>query len=98
MIYIELALKLKKTGFPFKNAWEVDDWIECGECGDGGPISDEIPVTLSELIEACGESLFSLTRHADIWQTNWIKDGIPGETAGRTPEEAVANLWLKLHE
>lgn len=52
---------------------------------------------LEELIEACGEKFFSLTKHVESWQTNWI-DGMAGETAGSTPPEAVANLWLSLNE
>ena len=53
--------------------------------------------SLSQLIEACGDDFLSLTKHGNtLWQTNW-KVGMAGETAGRTAEEALVNLWLKLH-
>ena len=66
--------------------------------------------TLSELIGACGDRFLSLARpHDDHNQTAyWEANGMGGEfpqirhenvsTKGDTPEEAVANLWLKLHE
>lgn len=53
--------------------------------------------SLSQLIEECGQKLWGLTRHGNIWQTNW-KDGMAGETAGKTPEEAVARLWLAINK
>lgn len=49
---------------------------------------------LEELIENCGDDLWSLTKHGNIWQTNF-KDGIPGETAHENIYIAVANFWLK---
>ena len=53
--------------------------------------------TLSELIEACGGGLQNLTNFGDLWQTN-CKEGMTGITAGITPEEAVASLWLRLNK
>lgn len=53
--------------------------------------------TLEELIEACGERLWGLTRHGNFWQTNWV-DGFAGDSGGYTPSEAVANLWLALNK
>lgn len=109
----ELAKKLKNAGFPqkgeYKYGWRGDaggDFII--HRNDEAIIKDNVSSfsevdemlacpTLSELIEACGEGLWSLARHANIWQTNF-KDGMAGETAGSTPEEAVANLWLYLNK
>lgn len=70
--------------------------------------------TLSELIDACGDGFDSLERYSSgkRWRcVKWIKhiykcdDGKSrygclwkGKTWGFTPEEAVANLYLALHE
>lgn len=58
--------------------------------------------TLSELIEACGNGFQSLINNKE---EGWIaftnrKDetGERMETEGKTPEESVARLYLKLHE
>lgn len=63
----------------------VQDWIK-------------VP-TLSELIEACGESIKSIDFIRDInlvvaYSGNFT--GVKGE--GATPEEAMANLWLELNK
>ena len=67
--------------------------------------------TLSELIEACGDGFLQLYRHYEPVRKmdgKWVfvdwrayprpvtlkADGY----VGYTPEEAVANLWLKLNE
>lgn len=79
----------------------------------GGNATTTIP-TLSELIEACPRSLHSPFWHINcdfqLWSVNgkwlavyhWI-DGTCHEVCDDlketdTPEEAVAELWLKLHE
>lgn len=60
--------------------------------------------TLEELIEACGDDFFELTRYVIRFtegpdQVHWsarslrLKDTLRGDTA----EEAVARLWLALH-
>lgn len=61
-----------------------------------------IPI-LSELIKACGDIFYSLTRSVD--GIHWMADIYDIEdstrqviTGGDTAEEAVANLWLKLQE
>ena len=67
------------------------------------PIKVKIP-TLSELIEACGDGFASLNKgidnkfHAWATRTDTVKhiEDIYGE--GEVPEEAVANLWLKLND
>lgn len=67
----------------------------CGCCS--GEVYEWVKVpSLSELISACGDGLWSLTKHGNVWQTNW-RDGIPGETAHTDLDVAVANLWLALN-
>lgn len=53
--------------------------------------------TLSELIEACGDSFVNLTKSDKDWHCNWFDDHEGENTIGGTPEEAVANLWLALN-
>lgn len=82
----ELAKQLKEEGFPFDK--DVIEW-EPGY----------IP-TLSELIEACGDGFHGLWVIQDEWEAfseldNGYIVGKNGE--GKTPEEAVAKLWLALN-
>ena len=90
----ELAKQLKEAGFPLIGIGEpsVYQHREIIMIDDMAYFSP----TLEELIEACGNEIFKLTKHGNIWQTNFV-DGMAGETAGRTPTEAVAQLWLKLN-
>lgn len=63
--------------------------------------------TLSELLEACGERFCELDQCGNLseWvargDENWVKK-LPRCNLqlafGLTPEEAVANLWLKLNK
>ncbi len=56
--------------------------------------------SLSELIEACGDRFHGLIRWTGtptVWQAQSMFS-IHKEGEGSTPEEAVAKLWLKLHE
>lgn len=58
--------------------------------------------TLEELIEACGEGVFALKRHTLGWNAG-ISDGVDykNSNVGKvypTAIEAVANLYLVLHE
>jgi hypothetical protein len=95
----ELAKQLKDAGFPFN--WGVN--------GDT-MLYDDFP-SLSELIEACGDKfVLHSPKSKDINEEYYT----PSETEwtaysqterfgtiiykGSTPEEAVANLWLKLNE
>lgn len=98
----ELAKQLKDVGFP-----QPHPLIGTLEIFNGEQIY--IP-TLSELIEVCGrdfsELRYSNKKHHgldEIWRAYAL---IPGDiNAGRerprgtgsTPEEAVARLWLTLH-
>ncbi len=50
--------------------------------------------TLSELIEACGDGFSHLWRHSE---NDWLACGWGDrKIKGKTPEEAVAKLYLKL--
>ena len=55
---------------------------------------------LSSLIEACGDEFRNLTKDNEIWSTNFIQGSEYdyGETEGKTPEEAVAKLYIKLNK
>jgi len=50
--------------------------------------------TLSELIEACGDSFNTLENR----RNDWCAQGGAEEGYGQIPEEAVANLWLVLNK
>jgi hypothetical protein len=62
-------------------------------------------VSLSELIEACGEGFKNLDRDTTTGELFWLcnnyfeKEGEINSqmTEGKSPEEAVANLWLTLN-
>lgn len=55
--------------------------------------------TLSELIEACGEGFRKLEKEESKWIAWYIDDLLyENPVEGSTPEIAVANLYLKLHE
>ena len=68
-----------------------EEWLKLN------PRMVKIP-TLSELIEACGDEFRNLTKDNEIWSTNFIQGSEYdyGETEGKTPEEAVAKLYIKL--
>lgn len=53
--------------------------------------------TLSELIEAVREIDYEIQLRG-IKRSGFIASCMGVETAGSTPEEAVANLWLKINE
>lgn len=93
----KLAKKLKDVGFP-QNLGITTSFQEQGLAPD--PIDGRIGLytpTLSELIEACGEDFFQLTKGSDIW---YAEGDIVGtdKVTGSTPEEAVANLYILLKE
>lgn len=109
----ELAKKLKDAGFPqdkintSRNGDGVsylDSGMERGHerdisASDYYKLQDRCYVpTLSELIEACGEEFMKLQRHdSGMWFVFSSDHGILLPWSS-TPEEAVANLWLKLNE
>lgn len=77
-----LAKKLKDAGFPI--TWHIRT-------------ESLLPYpTLSELIEACGKEFLSLVNN-DRDDNCWGAEDTDGNRYyGSTPEEAVANLWLRL--
>jgi hypothetical protein len=97
----KLAKQLRNAGFPQTKS-------------DGTPKNGHYIVegkepcfdpTLSDLIEACGDDFYSLVYALD---DDWRcyseapmgeKFGLKLTTSdGRTPEEAVAELWIALHQ
>jgi len=93
MITYELARQLKDAGFPTEIILETD----------GENIWEVVrSPTLSELIEACGEFGFeSLISSFDgEWKKYFIAKSAPKtgskQGTGKTPEEAVTNLYLEL--
>jgi hypothetical protein len=99
-----LAKKLKDAGFPLnpKRDWDKSDWfwLPIDKMTKDDREKCYIP-TLSELIKACGEKFDSLglgktePKHWIVKSRNMdININIGGN---KTPEEAVANLWLELN-
>ena len=92
----ELAKQLREAGFPNSKDWDIGGFDENGlpEMIDG------VLPTLSELIEACGDNIYSIYRHKkDEWQAHSNSDQWDTEiTHGKTPEEAVARLWLEINK
>lgn len=98
----ELAEQLKEAGFPqtitdpmtyFYNGANFG-WSE----GEDQPTSYLKIPTLSELIEACGDNFTEVAKvtHKDF---QWIAfDRFHNGGKGKTPEEAVAKLWLALNK
>ena len=107
MISYELAKKLKKAGFPQGGNGEWFDakkeiWQGACDCEFCDPKNQMAYIpTLSELIEACGDGFSRLIREK---KDSWSADGWYAERSnpimvfGKTPEETVAKLWLKLNE
>ena len=86
----ELAKKLKDAGFP-KETFRVT--VPSTKYPDRYGQSN-CP-TLSELIKACGEG-FDYLRHKSEYWLAISGGGLEGQ--GKTPEEAVAELWLALNK
>jgi hypothetical protein len=68
------------------------------------PLYIYIP-TLEDLIEACGSEFRTLDRDASGGKVEWLcnnyvrenDDGSDDIIVGRSPDEAVARLWLRSH-
>lgn len=90
MMKYDLLKKLKDAGFPQNKHYY---------CLEDGTISDVCIPTLSELIEACGDRLGGIKR--TIEGNQWVAiDDISDYMlpSYKTPEEAVALLYLKLKQ
>lgn len=92
---IEMSKRLKDAGFPqtIKDTQDTGA-LECGHCGYYMKGDVHRP-TLEELIDACGRDLGMLINES----SGWIARPCMGEDGlGKTPSEAVANLFLVLNE
>lgn len=91
----ELAKKLKDAGFPQKEN-NSQNW-------DEPTMRFYYSPTLSELIKACGNK-FGVLQLADLRKNSksrWYASTIvyvENPAYGKTPEEAVAKLWLELNK
>lgn len=100
----ELAKQLKDAGFPQVHPASYPNGTLMRHPRDINNTEEVYFSTLHQLIEACGDRFSMLNRSIDnkfhAWATRneEVKylDDIYSE--GDTPEEAVANLWLKLNE
>lgn len=113
MISYQLAKYLKDAGFPFreiKDGMRVGDQQEvfyfCPDfnASEGDSFKTKCHFyapTLSELIEACGEDFKGLLNHreerGDTDGLIWCANALSVVCWEKTPEEAVANLWLALN-
>jgi hypothetical protein len=106
------SFNYEQNNNPHKPGWDVKVTCKfCGEIRefassstlstiyfDGCPvITNYIFPTLSELIEACGDEFYELVRDEDgtfICRSDYTEMDI---VRCSTPEEAVANLYLKLN-
>ena len=107
-----LAKKLKDAGFPKKEHTLDDATVSyCVRCSYMESYTqaqshkgvDGLCVTLSELIDACGEKFDALGKCKDDGVSGivdgWIAvDEDNKRTWGATKEEAVANLWLAINK
>jgi len=101
----ELAKKLKEAGFPNIRIGDYFEHRVGSHSDDRGGESDypcycnedKFP-TLSELIEACGKRFLWLKKDYDNGE--WYAEGYALGIVHlcKTPEEAVANLWLELNK
>jgi hypothetical protein len=100
---ITIVRKLREAGFPQKHKF-----FACLRCGDGicpcgaTELGDLHTPSLSELIEACGETFDTLSQDDDP-ETHWAAFGGSiwnkrYEGVGSTREDAVAKLWLALNQ
>ena len=109
----ELCKKLKDAGFPqcdedgcFKGTMLFNK-VSLADTQEKWSERSALSPTLSELIEALGnEEEFCLLREDENWIA-WYKNPTQSlrlgeaegvyEGLGKTPEEAVAKLWLAIH-
>ena len=105
---LEIAVELRDAGFPQGGKVRPTE-----PAGWGGADDDTINPTLSELIDACGNrfggiltieehpmgkwgAMNSVARSRMCHDLKYTFDR--GVYIGKTPEEAVANLWLALNK
>ncbi len=99
----ELALELKKAGFPQEGSGyylDQPDGLRLPRSAYNPKHDTYIP-TLEQLIEACGEKFRALLFIGKGVHTGepWVAHGEEGiRTGGMTPTSAVAKLWLSLNK
>lgn len=93
--------KLREARFPFDFTGDYCVYgCECNMVRSKNGHVVNCP-TLEELIEACGDKMLHLRHDYDgKWSATYPHETIRKliEGQGSTPSEAVANLWLALHE
>lgn len=89
----ELHNKLMEAGFYGDSIVETDGKIEHTVC----PFADCCGASLSELIEACGNNFGDIKR-MENGRFGARDASVSISTLADTPEDAVANLYLKLNE
>jgi hypothetical protein len=92
----ELCKELKEAGFPQEEEYGHYEFENGNIPSYTGPGIVYFP-TLSELIEACGIYFDALTREGNGTNDWFAFDHLGASTRGKTPEEAVARLWLSLN-
>ena len=100
----EVAKKLLDCGFPKEKCEMVytGRLVEATSDIDGSPLGLMVSEyffapSLSELIEACGDRFTLITGVDGKWlATKYTGHNERNAGEGDTPEEAVANLWLKI--
>ena len=98
----ELAKQLYDAGFPHKFYWCCDFEKAGHECRADRPdciLTPQSMPTLSKLLETCGDRFGYLSRKEYVDGKYWVtnSDGSQEDITGKTPEEAVAKLWLALN-
>lgn len=100
MISYELAKELKDAGYEFKvTDWDPLDHVRAAFFLDEPYGRGYIPPTLPELIESCGDDFVELWKRGDDGWSCMLEQGtLISQVWGKTPEEAVAKLWLALQD
>lgn len=96
----ELAERLKHAGFPQgAGTYTRNPKYKGKTLKDIDDNTYAFTPSLSELIEACGDRFKMLVRHDSVSHQvgHWQAIGDNQDRWNKTPEEAVANLWLALN-
>jgi len=96
-----LAKELKEAGYPQEGqgAYLNDDglvYIDVTLFADSPDSAFTYNPTLAELVYACVDGIV-LYEDGGFWYAGMYQTGIDAHK-GKTPEEAVAKLWLKLNK
>jgi len=87
----QLAKQLKDAGWPQNKSDTTRNWID-----SPNEVASVVLPTLSELIEACHSARILLTEEKDGEWFSFSNTSVKAN--GKTPEEAVAKLWLELNK